>query len=107
MRWLQYRSAVCSDVLDAKRDYPIAIKPLSEKGTSGWTRIQSKKISNGSHQAFPECLGSSVPIHLHTQDTHVGRCLKRIPSRWVHKDLPQHLSSKYINNKIILNSIIM
>lgn len=96
IRWLQYRSAVCSDVLDAKRNYSIATKPASEKGISGWTKIQSKKIQNGGHQAFSDCLGSSVPIHLHTPDTHAGRCLKRIPTRWVPKDLPQSLSSKYI-----------
>ena len=95
MRWLQYRSAVCSDVLDWKRNHLIATKPASKKGISGWTRIQTKKNHNGSHQAFPDCLSSSIPIHLHTQDTHTGRCLKRTPSRWVLKDPPQSLSSKY------------
>ena len=87
MRWLQYRSAVCSDVVDVNRNYPIAIKPAlsaaSKKGNSGWTRHQPDNVS---YQAFPQCLSSSVPIHLHTQNTHAGRCLKRIPTRLVSRN---------------------
>ena len=49
MRWLQYRSAVCSDVVDEKTSYPMASKPANTKGTAGWTRRNSKKIDNGNH----------------------------------------------------------
>ena len=100
MRWLQYRSAVCDDVLDMKKSHPIAVKPACKKGTLRWTGVKSKRSYDGSQQqAFPECLGNSVPIHLHTKDTHAGRCLKELPSRWVFKDSYLSLSSKYIKQQ--------
>jgi len=98
-RWQHYSSAVYCDVLDEKSNYPIAIKPASKKGASGWTKlpkIQPEKICNGRQQAFSYCLSSSIPIHLHTNKTHPGRCLKTVPDRWVLKDSPHSLSSKFV-----------
>lgn len=98
MRWVQYRSDVYHNVIDEKNNCLIAIKPASQKGASGWTRSQSAKTTNEGHQMFPECLSSSLPIHLHTRGTHAGRCLKEAPSRWVPRDPTRQLSTKFIKS---------
>ncbi|XP_065892602.1 uncharacterized protein [Dysidea avara] len=91
IQWLQYRSAIYCDVIDEKYGCPLASKPASAKGTSGWSKfpgIQTNKRKEKTKEPFSDCLGSSVPVHLHRSDTHGGWCLKRLPARWTPKRVP-------------------
>ena len=91
IQWQQYRSAVYYDVLDEKYGYPLASKPASAKGTTGWSKfpgIQANKRNKKKRESYSDCLSSSVPVHLHRSDTHGGLCLKRLPARWTPKRVP-------------------
>jgi len=92
IQWLQYRSAVYSDVLNKKHGYPLANKPASAKGTTGCCKLPgiqgNKRTKKKTKEPFSDCLSSSVPVHLHGSVTHGGMCLKKLPARWTPKGAP-------------------